>query len=64
MEELKREETQQRIRDELVTPLVKLMSTQMMPYVMALFALIVIILITCIMTFALFAMSYYGRQLR
>lgn len=63
MEELKREETRDRIRDQLVTPLVKIMSAQMMPYVMALFALIVFILITCIMTFALFAMSYFGRRL-
>lgn len=62
MEELRREETQERVREQLVTPLVKIMSTQMMPYVMALFALVVVILITCIMTFTLFAMSYFGRQ--
>lgn len=60
IEELRREETQLRIRSHLVDPLIKIMSQQMMPYVLVLFALVSAILLTTLMTFAMFAMSFFG----
>lgn len=60
VEELRREETQLRIRSHLVDPLIKIMSQQMMPYVLVLFALVSAILLTTLMTFAMFAMSFFG----
>lgn len=62
IDEMRRDETQQRIRSHLVDPLVKMMSQQMMPYVQVLFSLITAILLTTLMTFAMFAMSFFGRH--
>lgn len=60
IDELRREETQLRIRSHLVDPLIKIMSRQMMPYVLVLFGLVSVILLTTLMTFAMFAMSFFG----
>lgn len=62
IDEMRRDETQQRMRTHLVDPLIKMMSQQMMPYVLVLFSLITAILLTTLMTFAMFAMSIFGRQ--
>lgn len=61
VDELRKEETQQRVRLHLVDPLVKMMSQQMMPYVLVLFALVSAILLTTLLTFTMFAMSLFGR---
>lgn len=62
IDELRRDETQHRIRSHLVDPLVKMMSQQMMPYVLVLFSLITAILLTTLMTFAMFATSFFGAS--
>lgn len=62
VDELKRDETQIRIRAHLVGPLVKIMSEQMMPYVLVLFSLVTAILLTTLMTFAMFANMFFGRH--
>lgn len=61
MDELRREETQLRVRLHFVDPLVKMMSQQMMPYVLVLFALVTAILLTTLLTFTMFAMTLFGR---
>lgn len=59
IDEMRRDETQLKIRSHLVEPLVKMMSAQMMPYVLVLFALITVIMLTTLMTFVMFVMSSF-----
>lgn len=60
MDELGRDETQKRIRDRIVDPLVKMMHAQLWPYLLMLMAIVTAILIMTMTTLALSAMFYFG----
>jgi hypothetical protein len=62
LEELGKDDTQKRIRDRIVDPLVKMMHAQLWPYLMMLMAIVMAILLMTMTTLALSAMFYFRRR--
>lgn len=62
VDEMKRDDTQKSIRDHVVDPLVKMLFTQLMPYLMLLVVVIAAILLMSMMTLTLSALFYFKRM--
>ena len=61
VEELRKDETRQHVRQHVVDPLIKMLHTQLMPYVLLAAVVIIAILLMSIMTLILSALFYFRR---
>ena len=59
--EMGRDETKKHIRENLVDPLIKMLHTQLMPYLLMVMVVIIAILLMSMMTLTLSAMFYFKR---
>jgi hypothetical protein len=57
--EMHTQETQQRVKEHIVDPLIKMLYTQIFPYVLVISFVILIILFTSICTCAMFALLFF-----
>ena len=61
IEELQQDATRKLVREQVVDPLIKMLHTQLMPYLMLLVAVIAAILLMSMMTLTLSALFYFRR---
>jgi hypothetical protein len=61
VEELRKDETQQHVRQHVVDPLIKMLHTQLMPYVLLAAIVVIAILLMSMMTLTLSALFYFRR---
>jgi hypothetical protein len=62
--ELEREETRKSMMDKLVAPTLKLLYTQLMPYLLIIVALILIMLLLVLLTFCMTVVMYFSSKKR
>lgn len=59
MDELRKDETQQTVRQHVVDPLIKMLHTQLMPYLLLAAVVVIAILLMSMMTLTLSALFYF-----
>jgi hypothetical protein len=60
-EELRREETQRKVREHLVHPLIKMIHSHLMPYLMMFVMVIAVLLLMSMLTLILSILFYFRR---
>lgn len=61
MDELGKSETQKRINDQVVAPLMKMLHAQLLPYLLFAIGIVIAILLMSMMTLTLSALFYFRR---
>lgn len=62
IDEMNKPDSQQRLKDHISDPLIRMLYTQMFPYVMVICAVMLIILLTSLCTCTMFAMFFFKSR--